>query len=207
MPSRCHRKTVHAPAGFTLVEAMVAMTIIAIAGAAVLVGVESGLQTTNDCLEQTVAAGLARQLLDEVVGGRYSEYSDAGSDTAHDSVPGPTAWEAAAGTRERFDDIGDFNAFRSQAPVDTWGVPLGQDDTQGRRRHPSFYAPSGLFGTWRQEIDVYYVSEADLATRLPAGQVSDYRAVEVRIVLVDPAGGNRTLVSLRQVVAYVPPLR
>ena len=59
---------------------------------------------------------------------------------------------------------------------------------------------------WRQEVDVYYVSEADLSKSLPKGQVSDYRAVEVRIVRVDSDRGNRVLASLRQVVAYVPPL-
>jgi len=192
---------------FTLIEATFSLAIIAVAGAAVLLGVDCSLQTTTECLERTVAAGMARQLLEEVVGSRYCDYAESGgsADPAHDPVLQPSGWEAATGTRERFDDIGDYNGVRSQPPVDTWGTPLGRDDPAGRR-HPAFYANTALFDQWRQEIDVYYVSETDLVARLPKGQVSDYRAVEVRIVRVDGGGRQRVLATARQVVAYVPPL-
>ncbi len=185
------------------------MVILSMAGAALLLGIDSSLQTTNDCLERTVAAGMARQLLDEVLGARYSDYAESGGvvlDTAHDAQPGPTAAEAATGTRELFASIGDFHGFRAQPPVDSWGAVLGQDGGEQRPRHPNFCAPPSMIRPWRQEVDVYYVSENDFSTSLPQGQVSDYRAVEVRIVRVDAERGNRVLASLRQVVAYVPPL-
>jgi hypothetical protein len=54
---------------------------------------------------------------------------------------------------------------------------------------------------------VYYVSDANLATPLPAGQTSDYRAVEVRVFYNDPQHGSRELVKLRRIVAYVAPLQ
>lgn len=196
-------------AGFTLVEAVVAMAILAIAASAVLLGIDSAMQTTTDSLEQTVAAGMARQLLHEVAGTRYSVYAEsfgAVLDTAHDTVLKPSAWKAATGTRERFTDSDDFNGYRSQPPEDTWGVPLGQEDIQGNSRHANFQAPAGSFANWRQEIDVYYVNGSDFTQRLPAGRVSDYRAIEVRIVRADPNRGNRVLATLRQVIAYVPPL-
>ena len=43
-----------------------------------------------------------------------------------------------------------------------------------------------------------------MAQKLAAGQASDYRAVEVRIILNDPTAGSRKLTSERRVVAYVP---
>jgi hypothetical protein len=105
-----------------------------------------------------------------------------------------------------FDDIDDYNGWESAPPEDCWGIALGTDDGEGGQRHPGFQAPAGLLDDWSQQIEVYYVDESDLTSRLPAGQVSDYRVVEVRIVDEDPNRGRRELVKLRRVVPYVPPL-
>ena len=64
------------PVGFTLVEATVALAITAVAASALLLGVTSSLHTTDDCLQQTIAAGLAQQLLDEVLGANCIEDYD-----------------------------------------------------------------------------------------------------------------------------------
>lgn len=190
------------PAAFTLIEAVAALALTVIAGAALLLGVGSSLQTTNDTLKRAIADGMAEQLLDEVAGARYMEYGC----NPYDAYLQPGGAEAETGTRERFDDIDDYNGFRSQPPVDSWGVPLGEDDGEGAQRHPGFRAPEGFFDRWQEEIDVFYVSESDLTTRLPPGQVSDYRAIRVRVFYVHPDGGSRPLAELRRVVAYVPPL-
>ncbi len=193
----------HLPAAFTLVEALVAISITAIGGTALLLGISSSLQTTDHALLETVATGMARQLLDEVVGSRYCA-ADGGS--PYQTYLGPSAYEADGEGRERYDDIDDFHGFRSRPPVDPWGVELGTDDGEGGQRLAAFRATARFFENWRQEIDVYYVDESDLSTRLGAGQVSDYRVVEVRIVLVDPDHGERVLAKANQVVAYVPPV-
>jgi type II secretory pathway pseudopilin PulG len=189
-------------AAFTLVEAVVALALTAIAGSALLLGLASSLDTSSDAVEQTIAAGMAQQLLDEVAGARYMELGY----SAHQAVLQASTWERQTGTRERFDDVDDYNEFRSRPPVDFWGVKLGEDDGEGGMRHPAFRAPDRFFDRWRQEIDVYYVRESDLTTRLPAGQVSDYRAIEVRVLHEDANGAVRPLATLRRVVAYVPPL-
>ncbi len=177
-----------------------ALSITAAAGSALLLGVAGVLQTTSDSLEQTIAAGMAQQLMDEVAGARYME-SGASPD---DGALQPDGGEAATGTRELFDDIDDYNGVRQQPPTDRLGISLGLDDGEGGRRHPNFCTAPGTFDRWRQEADVYYVDPNDLTRRLSGGQVSDYRAIEVRIVYVDPDRGNRVLSSLRRVVAYVP---
>jgi type II secretory pathway pseudopilin PulG len=187
---------------FSLVEAIVALTIMAVAGAALVVGMDSSLQTTNASLEETIALGMAQQLMDEVLGARYMEYGG----SPHLTYLGPSAWEAAPGTRERFDDIDDYNDFASQPPTDAFGIALGADDGQGGQRPENFWASPGFFDRWQRQVEVYYVDGSDPGTRLPDGQTSDYRAVEVRILVDDPHRGPRTLVQLRRVVAYVPPL-
>jgi len=180
----------------------VAMTITAVAGSALLLGISSSLQTTNDALEQEIAQGMAQQLMDEVLGARYM----ATGDSPYNTHLSRSLFEAGGTGRERYNDIDDYNRLEIQPPEGMWGVELGSDDGEGDLRHPSFRVPSGYFDHWREEIDVYYVSPADPTTRLPLGQVSDYRAVEIRILYVDPERGSRELVRLQRVVAYVPPL-
>lgn len=197
-----NRQTGPAPSAFTLVEALVATAITAIAASALLLGVTSSLQTTSEAQEQAIASGMAQQLLDEVLGARYMEYGL----SAYQLDLQPNGAELASGTRELYDDVDDYNGVQTQPPVDSWGVSLGTDDGEGGQRHPHFQSPPGFFDHWRAEIDVYYVNPPDLATRLPSGQVSDYRAVEVRVYYVDPDRGSRQLTKLRRMVAYVPPL-
>jgi prepilin-type N-terminal cleavage/methylation domain-containing protein len=187
--------------GFTLVEAMLAIVLTALAASVLLVGSTVSLNTADDGQDQTAALGMAQQLMDEVLGNRYMED---GSDPWSTAL-GPGSGEAN-GVRSLFDDIDDFNGWRSQPPKDYRGIPLGQDDGQGGVRNQNFQTPAGQFDRWRQEIDVYYVSETDLNSRLAAGQTSDYRAVDVRIMRDNPPGGSQQLAKVRRVVAYVPPL-
>jgi len=189
--------------GFTLVEAVTAIAITAFAGAILLLGTSASQETTNDAMQRTIAYGMAQQLMDEVVG---CQYMDLGGNP-YANPPGPSASEAAGGTRQNFNDIGDFNGYRCQPPTDLYGVALGADNGQGGQRNPAFQCGSGCFQNWRQEIDVTYVSNTNLTTALPAGQTSDYRAVEVRIMYNDPVRGPSQLAKIRRVVTYVIPLQ
>jgi hypothetical protein len=153
-------------------------------------------------MERTIAEGMAQQLMDEVLGGRYHAVG-AG---AYQTIFSPSADEQLGFERELYDDIDDYHGIRNQPPTDAWGIELGRDDDDPDARHPAFQSPTGIFDNWRQEIDVYYVAPPDLTTPLAFGQVSDYRAVVVRIIRVGPQGGERILAEHRQVIAYVPPL-
>ena len=188
------------PAGFTLVEALVSISITAIAGSALLLGIASALQTTETVLEETIALGLAQQLMDEISCAGYAEAGAGGQQT----VLGPEAGETAGGTRELFDDLDDYHGLAEQPPRDLWGVELGADDGEGDERHAAFQSPAAALDRWRREVEVYYVNATDHNTRLGAGATSDFRAVTVS-VLVDTAAGRRQIVSLKRVVGYVPP--
>jgi type II secretory pathway pseudopilin PulG len=182
---------------------MVAISLAALAGSTLLLQMNSSTQTIQRALKETIAMGMAQQLMDEVLGVRYSPYSATGADTAHASVLGPSG--AASGSRQTYATSGDFHGYRQQPPVDPYGVALGTDTgTSSQQRPGAFRAATNRFANWRQEIDVYYVSESNWS--VPASGTTDYRAVEVRITEIDPQRGTQTLAKLRRVIAYVPPL-
>src|SRR5207249_7453023 len=57
--------------GFSLIEALIALTITSMAGAVLLLGVQSSLDTTLEAVERTIADGVAQQTMDEVLTKRY----------------------------------------------------------------------------------------------------------------------------------------
>jgi len=189
-------------AAFTLVEATITIAIAAIAGSALLLGSTASIQTTDEAMQRAIADGIARQLIDEILGNRYAEPGAGG----HQVSFGPNSWESSGSGRERYDDIDDYHAIRTIPPEDPYGIELGKDDGEGGLRHANFQVPADFLESWRQEVDVYYVSESDLTTRLPLGKTTDYRVVEVRVYRNDPTGGDRELARLRRVIAYVPPM-
>ncbi|MBN2296431.1 MAG: type II secretion system protein [Pirellulales bacterium] len=194
----CRERTlrIYCRFGFTLVEAMIAIGITAVASAAILLGIQSSIQTTNHVVEKTVAQGLAHQLMDEITGCRYVEY---GADP-YQVVLTPGSDELATGTRELFDDIDDFHNQDNRPTVDAWGVILGQDDGQGGIRNEYFTAPRGLLDRLRRTAEIHYVNQNDFSQNLSAGQTSDYRAVKVRVLYREDNGEYREIVKLRRIV-------
>ena len=162
-------------AAFTLVEALVAISITAMAGSVLLLGSTVSLQNTDEALRQTVALGLAQQLMNEVVGSSSMA------------------------------EIDRYDGFKSEPPLDRWGVELGTEDGKGGQRHSHFRAVDGVLDRFCREVHVAHVDPADLTTRLPLGKTSDYRLVEVRVTYDVPSGGTRELAHLKRVVAHVPP--
>jgi len=190
---RCQR-------GFSLAESLVAITLTSIAGGAILLGLAGAAQTTRDVMDRATATGIAAQLIDEALGGRYAAVG-AG---AYQVGLGPNTWETQGSGRERYDDVDDFHGVASQPPKDEYGVALGLGDDAGGQRHPSFRLPSSYFSQWREEVEVYYVSEANPTVRLTGSNTSNLRAVEVRIYRTDGNRGRELLDTVRRVVAYVP---
>jgi len=185
--------------GFTLIESMTALSILAIAGATLLAGMAASSTTTRDALERTIAQGMALQLLDEVCGMRYCEPGG----SAYDTGLGPGSPEISAGARRQFDDIDDYHGIRTTPPTDRWGVTLGTDDGRQGTRLSNFQVPTGYFSGWKQCVDVQYVGESNLATPLSSG-TSSYRRIRVQIQVEQADGSTRTLADVSRVVTYVP---
>lgn len=186
--------------GFTLVESMLAMALMLIAGAAMLLAVDTAVLSQDTAMEEMIAQGMARQIMDEVAGNRY-----VGPDGDPHQYPlTANNWEQGGNGRERYDDIDDFNGFVADNAEDRWGQPLGQGDGAGGLRHASLRVHEGQFDGWRQTIDVYYVDESDVSNELAAFQTSDFRTVEVVIERQRANGDWHELARLRRVVAFVP---
>jgi len=186
--------------GFTLVEAMVSLTVISMSAAALMLAVQTTLQARADAMQQTIAMGLAQQLIDEVLGQPYH---------APDSSPteyplGPTAYEQGGDGRERFNETGDYDGYVDQPPLDIWGIPIGEEDGDGDQRHVGARVSSSFLDNFQREIEVYYVSDADPSVRLAPGATSSRRAVEVYVRRVNFDDSTTELVRLRQVFCYVP---
>ena len=182
-------------AAFTLIEAMMAMTVTVVAGSAVLLGIATSIQTTDDSLARTQAAGMAQLLMDEIAGQLYCD------DPAQ---PYQYPLGAMGQARDQYNDIDDYEGLVMQPPTDPFGILLGTEDRNGGQRDPNFRVDSNYFADWDQAVSVYYVDPADPSQALPAGQTSDYRAVDVTIHRHSASQGTRPLANLRRVFSYVP---
>ena len=183
-----------------MAEAMVAMSLIAIAGTALLLDTGNLLTTTDMQVRQMIANGLAQQMMDELSGMRYME---AGASPTS-AYLGPEAGETAGPGRSLFDDIDDYNGLTVQPPADRWGIPLGTDDGDGTIRQSTLQLASGYLAQYRVQVTVYYLQSTALTTPLPYGVTTDYRGAQVQVSYDDPQAGWQQLVTLTRVFSYVP---
>ena len=185
---------------FTLVEAVIALTLMALAGSVLLLAAQTSLRTTDEAVRRTIAEGMADQLLDEIVTRRFMEAGE----MANDATLGTEAGEKEAG-RSLFDDTDDYQHLAALPARGRYGEPLGTGDDAGGQRHANFQIRDGFFDNYRQRVRVYYVDPTAPDKPLPQGQTSYYRGVEVAIDYRDPAGGEQELAVRRRVYAYIPP--
>ena len=175
-----------------------AVTIAALASAALLLAVESAMTTAVDSVDRTIADGLAQQLLDEISQERYVE---AGT-SANSSTLGTDSGETAAG-RSGYDDSDDYYNFSAAPPLGIYGETLGTGNDAGALRLDSFRVPSAYFARWRLKSSVYYIDSSTLQ-KLSSG-TSYFRCIEVTVEQMDSSGSFVPLATKRRVIAYVPP--
>jgi type II secretory pathway pseudopilin PulG len=185
--------------GFTLVEALVSISIAAIASSALFLGVSSSIQTTEFALQETMARGMAEQVIDEVLGNVYA----AAGAGPYQTALGPNSTEASGVGRTLFNDTDDFANYTGWPPEDPYGIELGQDDGEGATRHANFQSRADYFDNWVQYIQVYYVDESNPSVQLSAGQTSNLRAVDVTIYYYNGTS-YRTMANVRRVFGYIP---
>jgi prepilin-type N-terminal cleavage/methylation domain-containing protein len=194
-------------AGFTLIEALAAIAIMAMAGSVMLLAAQTSLDATDDAAKQAIAQGICEQVLDEIMAKRYMESGSAYNQNTLSHGANET-------TRLSFDDSDDFNGYNVQPIRDTYSQTLGTGDDAGGTRHANFRVASNFFNKWRLRVDIYYVSSGDLSVRLDnppvaAGSTlsttSGYRAAEVTVEYQNSDGSYQSLASGRRVYAFVPP--
>ena len=186
--------------GFSLAEALIALSVIGLAGAALLLATESASMASRDALEQLIANGLANQLVDEILGLPYKEKGQ-----LPDVWPmGTEAGESAVPQlRSLYDDSDDFNGYCAEPIQDAWAVELGQGDGRGGLRPADFQLASDYFDDWYVVIVVSYVDEDDLSVNLPTPTTSNARAIEVSVFRIEGTA-RREITRVRRVTSYVP---
>lgn len=197
MPSRARLSTRSA---FSLVEALVALTITTLAGSVMLLAIESCLTSTSDAVDRIIADGIANQLLDEISIKRFMAVGDTPL-----TISGPSSTEANGSGRERFNDLDDYKNFSAKPAEGIWGESLGTGNDSGGTRNANFHPPANFFANWRQKVDIYFVSETDHSVRLTGSNTSQFRAIEVTVEYVHGDGRVIPLAKRRRVYAYLPP--
>lgn len=185
-----------------MMEAVVAMMIVAIAGSVLMLGVEATLDSVIEQEEVLMADGIARQMLDEIQGQNWVDPSLLGSpyqtslSASPDELKGPG--------RFRFDDTDDYNNYVSTPPVDIRGNLLTSADNNGDTL-PDGFRPSGKkLADWRCEVEVAYVSETDHATQLPDNNPTNYRVIVCRMYHQNLDGTWRQIVQRERIITYIP---
>jgi type II secretory pathway pseudopilin PulG len=161
--------------GFTLVEAMVSISLAALAGSVLLAGINASVKVTDDAMHETIAMGVAQQLMDEIA-----------------AQPRGDGTTKAATCRKDFADIDDYNGYRA-APADMWGHPLGldhiTDDGEGTLRAETFRVASAFLNRCLVKVAMTTADDG-------------YRYL-VTVTVADTGQNHREMARLQRVVTYV----
>src|SRR5262249_53492117 len=150
LSTMCSRYLPSIRGGFSLIEALVALSITSLAGAVLLLSVQSSLGTTTEAVEQTIADGVAQQTLDEILTKRYVGQGDT---PLLASLGAATAELLGSGTAI-FDDTDDYANYVAQPLKGSHGELLGTGDDSGNLRLNNFRVRSDFFQNWKVRVDV-----------------------------------------------------
>jgi prepilin-type N-terminal cleavage/methylation domain-containing protein len=89
--------------GFTLIEALMAAVILAVAVGGIVAPIAASYQQTRNVKQTSIALSMAQQLLDEIVARPFTDPTDSSV------VLGPDAGET---TRPTFDNIDDYHGYQ-----------------------------------------------------------------------------------------------
>lgn len=184
---------------FSLIEALVALSITSMAGAVLLLGVQSSLDATIESVERTIADGVAQQTMDEILTKRY-----VGAGESPLGTLGPLVADLlGSGGTAQFDDADDFAGYVAHPLKGSYGETLGTGDDNGNLRLDNFRVRSDFFQNWQVRVDVYYVDPT--VNTQTSNTATNFRAVEVNVELVKPNGAVFPLANRKRVIAYIPP--
>jgi type II secretory pathway pseudopilin PulG len=194
------RPVARAKRAFSLIEALIALTITSMAGAVLLLGVQSSLDTTIEAVERTIADGVAQQTMDEILTKRYVA---AGGNPLGTTL-GPLLNEIlGSGGTALFGEVDAFAGYIAQPIKGTWGETLGTGDDSGNLRLENFRVRSDYFQNWRVRVDVYYVNPTNNLQK--SNTPTNFRAIEVNVELVRTNGAIFPLANRKRVITYIQP--
>ena len=138
----------HGQKGFSLIELITFLVIIAVALAALISVFTQGMRSVNDPLIRTRALELAQAQLDAILARKFDENTPSGGIPACGASGGLVCAGIAADAG--FDDVGDFNGFNQtidgyqvSVSVVAAGSELGLANSDARRISVSVSSPGG----------------------------------------------------------------
>lgn len=196
-----HSQPVQGRAAFSLVEAIVGISITTIAGAALLSSIGSSVTMSSWNTRNAIARGLAEQLMEEIAAARF---------------PADGSSQSNRPERFEFQTIDDFDGWTSSPPVTATGVPLGLEGrlTYGRWRQSreSYYGrPSSLqidrttMNRYRRDVVVERVQREPDGSWSVIKTDSPYRRVIVTVTYTDQEGESREMTRLERLFADASP--
>jgi len=176
--------------GFSMLEAMIAITLTTMAGTAIVTGLSASVQSSTYLNHLAMARGLAEQLAQEISAAEFP--------TASDVVSTST-------TRDGFNDLDDYHNWSSSPPVDRTGRTLGtQSVTAGAQRVAAMRVDTALLSRFRREVVVERVTPNQTSGWDTTIQNSNYRRVTIRVGFQDNEGTEQQLIEQTQIYSYVP---
>ncbi len=189
----------HARRAFSMVEALIAVTITAIAGGALLTSIGSAVQTSSESTHTLVAQGLAEQLMDEIAATRFPEDVP---------VTTKTGITESALTRDEFENIDEYSGWKQSPPTARDGSIVGTEGFQlwnqqiprltMMRLNPKYINP------FSRLVDVERVEPDSGSGWTVVTRHTNHRRVTVRVNYLSPNGTSATLSKVTRIFSYVP---
>jgi hypothetical protein len=175
-------------------ESLLAVAIVAIAGAALLSALASAVRSSREIALVTVARGLADQLLSEAAASPVP-------------VPGSTAPLKPSGPRSGFLCVDHYDGWSESPPQDRFGRQLGTEGTLNggvsTPRAAALQADAALLANFARTVLVEKVTPGGGGWVTTAGSTA-FRRVTVRVTFNDN-GQPRPLAESSRIVSYVAP--
>ncbi len=179
--------------GISMVEALVAVTVTTIAGAALLTSIGAAVRSSTDAAHLAVARGLAEQMMDKIAAVRFPD----------DDIqqPSPT-------TRENFDDIDDYNGWSSSPVQDRNGRALGTEGdaaASGAEFRPTSLRPDTRFlNRLTRRVEVERIRPDPDSGWSIVSEHTNFRRVTVRVDDTNSQSNTKVLADISRVFSLVP---
>jgi type II secretory pathway pseudopilin PulG len=159
-------------AGVTLVETVIAVSLMTFAASALLTTVCSSVQISTTSQHTVIATGLADQLMDEIA-----------------SVSFPGSGSASTGSgRTGFTNFDAYNGYSASPPLARSGQVIGTEDTAATTRPQQFQPDPKLLSHFTQQVLVEKIADSGGSTWVTASQSTTLRRVTVTISYTDANG-------------------
>lgn len=182
--------------GFSMIEALLSVTIATIAGAAMLTSVGAAVGAADQLKNANIARGLAEQLLDEIAGVRFPAASS------------PALFGAI--DRLSFDDIDDYSGLNDTPPSTRDNQPIGSEvsPSDGSVSRPTQTSvDADYMRRFARVVSVERVEPNVSGSWNVVSTHTDYRRVRVDVQYTDFSNTAVSLVSVTRIfsnVAFTP---